>query len=127
MIGCENSKSNEDDQGEVQTESVSTKSRELSFSLKNETDVFLREIKVGLPDTILMYEKLHPNSTTNKILVKCAYSYGYIEFKDNLDSTYMFFPIDYSSEKLYTLGKMTHTIKSIDPIEKEVKFDFNFE
>ena len=97
----------------------------LAFSLKNATNILIKEIKVGLPDTTLYFTKLNPKTQTDLIKIKSAYSYGYIKFKDQNDSTYILRPIDYVGETLYKNGRMTFIIKSVDPINKHISLDFS--
>ena len=87
---------------------------QLKFSLKNATDISIKDIEVGLPDTTLHFKTLDGMSKTDWVNVKSAYSYGYVKFKDNQDRTYTWEPIDYVGEKLYANGYMTFIIKTID-------------
>jgi hypothetical protein len=87
---------------------------QLQFSLKNATDISIKDIEVGLPDTTLHFSSLNNMSKTDWVNVKSAYRYGYLKFKDNQDRTYKCQPIDYVGEKLYKNGYMTFIIKTID-------------
>lgn len=92
----------------------------LQFSLKNQTSIDIKDIKVLLPDTLLEFEALKSNSFTKTINVSSAYRYGFLEFKDKNNTRYTFNPTDFVGEELYTEGNITFVIIKIDTATKWV-------
>lgn len=104
----------------VNSQRISNKQKDknLKFSLKNETDIPIKEIEVMLPDTTLHFSNLDALSQTEWVNVGHSYRYAYIKFKDSKDSTYIWRPTDYIGEKLYDSGCMTFVFKMNDSIKK---------
>lgn len=88
--------------------------KNLRFSLQNATKIPLKEIEVKLPDTTLYFSGLKPMNKTAWVNITSAFRYAYIKFMDRHDSTYIYQPIDYVGEPLYTSGCMTFIIRSVD-------------
>ena len=101
--------------------------KRLKFSLKNATDIAIKDIVVGLPDTTLHYSKLNAKSSTGWVNTKSAYSYGYLKFKDLHNKEYIVQPEDYVGETLYKNGYMTFIIESLDSVKRRVQLNFSRE
>lgn len=56
--------------------------KELKFSINNSTKFELKNITIGLPDTLLFFSELKQNSKTKWINIKNAYNYGFVRFYD---------------------------------------------
>lgn len=107
-IACNNIPNSQVKQVQIKNKVI----KNLRFSLKNETKIPIKEIKVKLPDTTLFFFTLDSLSRTQWIKVKSAYSYSPIEFKDYKDINYVLQIIDYSGEKLYDSGCMTYVFQT---------------
>lgn len=92
--------------------------KELKFSVSNSTKFELKNITIGLPDTLLLFTELKEHSKTKWINIKSAYSYGFVRFYDIKKRKYYIQPIDYAGEELHKKGKLKFIIKSIDTINK---------
>lgn len=100
--------------------------KELRFSLYNSTEFELKDITVGLPDTVLIYDRLKKKSQTEWINIESAYDYGFIRFYDSKNRKYYVQPIDYVGEKLHKRGEMKFIIKSIDTLEQFFELDGDY-
>jgi hypothetical protein len=100
--------------------------KELRFSLYNSTEFELKDITVGLPDTVLTYNRLEKHSQTEWINIESAYNYGFVRFYDGKNRKYYVQPIDYAGEKLYKTGEMKFIIKSIDTLEQFFELDGDY-
>ena len=97
----------------------------LKFSLKNDTDFTLKDIKVRLHDTTLFFSKLEPHSQTTWTDIYSSYTYGYMKFTDNNDSTYIQQPVDFVGETLCYKGELTFIIREIDTKTKHIKTTYS--
>jgi hypothetical protein len=124
LLGCNfsNNKLNED----VRINSI-VKSKNLQFSLKNNTIFELHNVFIGLPDTNIRINNLMPKSQTNWMPVHSAYRYGALRIEDLRDSIYYYAPIDYVGEELYDTGRMTYIIEYIDTIKYRISLSHNYE
>jgi hypothetical protein len=102
-----------------------TKIKNLKFSLKNSTNIPIKEIKVWVYDTTLCFSKLNPMGRTEWVNVNASYRYSYLKFTDQRGQVYSINPIDFVGEKLYDHGFMTFIIQTIDTVNRRVKIDFS--
>lgn len=100
--------------------------KELRFSLYNPTEFELRDITVGLPDTVLTYQNLKKQTQTEWVKVKSAYHYGFVRFFDSDNRKYYIQPIDYVGETPFEKGHLKFIIKSIDSINQEFEFHYEY-
>lgn len=95
----------------------------LTFSLYNTTQLELKNITIGLPDTVFVYDLLQKESQTKLENIKSTYRYGFVRFYDKNNQKYFFQADDYVGEKLFTNGEMKFIIESIDTVNHK----FNLE
>ncbi|WP_141878111.1 hypothetical protein [Gramella sp. Hel_I_59] len=100
--------------------------KDLKFSLNNSTNFDLKNVTIGLPDTVLTYEVVKKQSQTVWVNVPSAYHYGFVRFFDWKDRKYYIQPIDYVGETSYKKGEMKFVIKSIDTLNQNFELDFDY-
>jgi len=100
--------------------------KELRFCLKNSSQFDLKDITVGLPDTVLIYKQLKKQSQTNWVSIESAYHYGFVRFYDEHNQKYYIQPIDYVGETLFKKGTLKFIVKSIDTIEHSFELDSDY-
>ncbi|MBW8242071.1 hypothetical protein K1F50_04615 [Muricauda oceani] len=98
----------------------------LKFKLHNQSEFELKNITIGLPDTVLTYDYLGTRAQTEWTNVKSAFHYGFVRFFDVKDRKYFIQPIDYMGEKAFEKGELTYVIKNIDSINQAFELDFDY-
>ena len=100
--------------------------KDLKFSLYNSTDFDLKNVTIGLPDTVLTYAVLEKESQTDWANVQSAYHYGFVRFFDLEGRKYYIQPIDYVGETPYKKGEMKFIVKLIDTTDQTFELDFDY-
>lgn len=83
---------------------------QLLFSIKNIGQNSIKDIEIHLPDTTLFFSTLKAQSQSEWVCVKSAYSYAYLKYKDEKDSSCVQRIKDFVGEILYEKGKMTYVV-----------------
>ncbi len=125
FYSCKKELKNQNQKFEIKAEKSEIK-KKLKFSLYNPTEFELRNITVGLPDTVLTFQKVEKQSQTEWTNVKTAYHYGFVRFYDTKNRKYYIQPIDYIGETPFEKGKLKFIIKEIDSINQWFKLDFEY-
>jgi hypothetical protein len=108
-------------------EEITEPKKDLKFSLYNSTDFDLKNVTIGLPDTVLTYAVLKKESQTDWTNVQSAYHYGLVRFFDWKDRKYYIQPIDYVGETSYGKGEMKYIVKLIDTTDQSFELDFDYQ
>lgn len=96
---------------------------QLLFSIKNVGENSLKDIEIHLPDTTIFYSTLKAQTQSEWVCVKSAYSYAFLKYKDEKDSSFVQQIKDFVGETLYEKGKMTYVV-NYDP--KDKKFEWTY-
>lgn len=100
--------------------------KNLRFKIENQSEFGIKNITIGLPDTVLTYEFLGKQTQTEWTHVKSAFHYGFVRFFDFKDRKYFIQPIDYMGEKAFEKGELTYVIKNIDSINQAFELHFDY-
>ncbi len=100
--------------------------KELKFAIKNSSDYDLKDLTIGLPDTVLTYKNLEKHSQTELVRIESAYHYGFVRFYDTDNRKYYVQPIDYVGEKLYKNGEMIFIIEDVDRVKRNFELNSNY-
>jgi len=125
LYSCKKNVEKQVESGEMKADKNESK-KDLKFRLYNSTDFELKDVTVGLPDTVLTYDMLEKGSQTEWTNVKSAYHYGFIRFFDIKNRKYFIQPIDYVGETPYEKGEMKFIVKSIDTSDQSFELDFDY-
>jgi hypothetical protein len=122
LFGCVQ-QSDKVNENAVKTKPIKIKN--LKFSLKNSTNISIKDIKVWVYDTSLCFSKISPMERTEWVNVNASYRYSYMKFTDQQGLVYSINPTDFVGEKLYDKGFMTFIIQTIDTVNRRVKINFS--
>ena len=100
--------------------------KKLTFSIENSTEHELKNLTIGLYDTILKIDFLARNSNSKPSLIKLMYPYNLINFTDIHNRKYHFQPIDNVGEELIKYGDFKYVIESIDTINQKFNFRIDY-
>lgn len=101
--------------------------KDLKFSLYNSTEFDLKNLTIGLPDTVLTYVMLEKKSQTNWINVPSAYHYCFVRFYDGKNRKYFVQPIDYVGETPFEKGELKFIVKLIDTTNQSFELGFDYQ
>lgn len=131
FCSCKMEKKGDVENGELKADKAEEKipepKKELKFSLSNSTDFDLKNLTIGLPDTVLTYAVLEKKSQTDWTNVQSAYHYGFVRFFDWKDRKYCIQPIDYVGETAYKKGEIKYIVKLIDTTDQSFELDFDYQ
>ncbi|MFD0975411.1 hypothetical protein [Salinimicrobium gaetbulicola] len=131
FCSCKMEMKEDAENGELKVDTTETEKTEpkkdLKFSLYNSTDFALKDVTIGLPDTVLTYAVLEKESQTDWTKVRSAYHYGFVRFFDWKDRKYYIQPIDYVGETAFKKGELKYIVKLIDTTDQSFELDFDYQ
>lgn len=99
---------------------------QLLFSVQNLTNHPIQEIRIGFPDTSLLFKRLRPNEQSDCQLISRSYRYGPLHIEDENNNVFEDRPFCYSGETLYTNGILAYKIMGLDTSSNSIRLDHSY-